>query len=151
MDLLRPNLGAEIEKRHRSVEDVVKARPFEVGNPVMTRDHRQGQKKWKFRVIVQGLGPVTQNVEVAGKVRKRHVEHSRDRSLSQLCDIPGDHTSRVSATCCDYPIGPTTRFEKGRKAGNVSDDAELSASIQGRMPMLELPVEPRRSNRVKAS
>ena len=61
LELLRPDLSARMEQKSRRMNPMVR-HGFEVGEPVMAKDYRNGGSVWTKDVIQDRLGPVTYRV-----------------------------------------------------------------------------------------
>ena len=98
LDLLRPNVSSQVlgkqasQKLHHDLHS--KSRDFVPGQIVMVRDYRPNTDRWVRGKIVNQLGPVTYEVNIQGKVAKRHVD--------QLRILPGP--GQEGDTTIDEPV-----------------------------------------------
>ena len=94
LDLLRPNLPEQVERRQEKQKSYhdrrTKEREFAVGASVWVRNPVSGDK-WLPGVVLSKEGSVNYQVELnTGRVRKCHVEQMRTRTVSSTETVPSE-------------------------------------------------------------
>ena len=97
LDLLRPDYGVNAYSGQASQKEYhdscSKDRHFYIGQKVMTRNFLQSTP-WVPGVIKECCGPLTYMVEVrSGVLRRRHVDHIKDRHELELVGEERDGAS----------------------------------------------------------
>ena len=86
-DLLRPNVSSQVldkqasQKLHHDLHS--RPREFTLGQIVMVKDYRPNTDQWVRGKTVNQLGPITYEVDVQGKVVKRHADQLRNHPGSE--------------------------------------------------------------------
>lgn len=78
LDLLRPNLQENVEKKTRKNQLWFKEPNYSVGETVAVRCYNQSpNKKWQFGTIIEKDGSFNYTVSSEGRILRRHVEQIR--------------------------------------------------------------------------
>lgn len=104
LDLLRPDADANVRKsQEKQVENDKKSRyrQFAVGQAVWIRTFSKNNPSWSLGKVVQVRGPLSYQVDVDGKIYKRHVDHMYDAEViklkSQTTPVPDDEEIPISS------------------------------------------------------
>ncbi|CAC5384112.1 unnamed protein product [Mytilus coruscus] len=93
------------------------------GEPVLVRDYRDNNK-WKQRVIVHKLGPVTYQVQVGDLVWKRHIDQIREFVPQENKDIPNILENTKSDIDTEYIIVPTCNSKRDAENSENNNESE---------------------------
>ncbi|CAL8135317.1 unnamed protein product [Orchesella dallaii] len=78
-DLIRPDVNSKVrknqEKSKEQFDNKTPLREFQPGQQVWVQSFSKGQPTWSLGRVKQATGPVSYQVEVEGRIMKRHVDH----------------------------------------------------------------------------
>ena len=105
-NLMKPDIRGYVTSKQAQQKQYhdkhAKPRFFFPGTPVMVRSFQE-PNKWIPGIILQKLGPVTYQVEIAnGRIQKRHIEHLILRRESSSVSTAPDATQLDSAVRDNY-------------------------------------------------
>ena len=91
LDLLRPSVQNRVQARQadqKRLHDAhSKFREFDVGQPVLVRNLRDGPK-WVHGTVLEQTGPVSYRVQASDQVWRRHTDQLLDHSSSTQSVVP---------------------------------------------------------------
>ena len=96
---MHPDLGSKVSVRQANFDRLSRDREFSVGEEVLVENFR-GEPEWLEGTVVERTGPVSYEVQVDDRIRKRHTDQLREKSF--------ESTGRAPAVAIDDP------FERSR-------------------------------------
>lgn len=135
LSLIKPEFSQRMQTE--TEPNLPRVRSFTVGQQVLVKNYRGGEK-WLNGVIREVLGPVTYNVEVNGKIVKRHV----NQMLSTKAN-PAQLTQEDSCAVLDFEESDTeTDMEQPMPVA-----VEAQPTVPSPAPVVERRTRPVRNRR----
>ena len=160
LSCLKPDLQSKARKSVKDPEEIGKIREFQVGDAVIARNYRGGDK-WVKGVVSERMGPVSYKVRIEGGVIRRHIDQLVRNALPKVSEnldkslLTEQEERLVNGTGNDREMGPL--LPASRQLPSVSEEtAPVPSEVVPDTPIaspdstnsdVPLDVVPRRSTR----
>jgi hypothetical protein len=147
LDLLRPNVDAKVrmkqELQQEQFNGKIPVREFHQGQQVWVQSFSKNEPKWSLGSIVKSMGPVSYQVNVDGRLIKRHVDHILSAEAAQYTpnkeSLKSPSPKTPSTPKAKTPATPKAEPRKPESKSNSPEFADAEGSPTAAVPIVPIP------------
>ncbi|XP_022785748.1 uncharacterized protein K02A2.6-like [Stylophora pistillata] len=121
LDLLKPHITRTVEKSFVAAPSSKQMRHFNIGIPVLARNHGRGNL-WSKGIVSKQTGPVSYQVQVSTSTWRRHLDQLR-RS-----ELPSTESTSVTMTTTEPQVSEEKYQESQTDAPSTVDTPDVNSS-----------------------